>query len=109
MPNDLQSLFDRNIGTFMERLTAENYKPQTIKTTSNCLVILQNLLCPLREKNLPTRADIEELREKMEARATDQMADPLPWRIEGAAAAASEMSRFGEYIGRRYDGKRRRI
>ena len=31
MPNDLQCLFARDIATFMERLTAENYKPQTIK------------------------------------------------------------------------------
>ena len=31
MPNDLQSLFDRHIDTFVEGLTAENYKPQTIE------------------------------------------------------------------------------
>lgn len=34
MPNDLQSLFDQNIGTFMDRLTAENYKPRTINACS---------------------------------------------------------------------------
>ena len=53
------------------------------------LVILQSLLCLLREKNLLTRADIEELREKVEARASDHAGDPLPCCIEGAAAAAA--------------------
>ena len=72
------------------------------------LVILQSLLCLLREKNLLTRADIEELREKVEARAADHAGDPLPCCVEGATAAASEMNRLGEYIGRRYGGKHRR-
>ena len=44
MPNDLQSQFDRNIGTFMERLTAENYKPQTIKAYRVLLKRLVSLI-----------------------------------------------------------------
>ena len=52
------------------------------------LVILQSLLCLLREKNLLTRADIEELREKVEARAADHAGDPLP-SISAVATAVS--------------------
>lgn len=73
------------------------------------LVILQSLLCLLREKNLLTRADIEELRDKVQARVTDHAKDPLPCCVEGATAAASEMERLGQYIGLRYGGKHRRI
>jgi len=44
MPNDPQSLFDRHIGTFMDRLTAENYKPQTIKAYRILLKRLVSLI-----------------------------------------------------------------
>ena len=44
MPNDLQSQFDRDIATFMERLTAENYKPQTIKAYRVLLTRLLSLI-----------------------------------------------------------------
>ena len=44
MPNDLQSQFDRDIATFMERLTAENYKPQTIKAYRVLLTRLVSLI-----------------------------------------------------------------
>ena len=72
-------------------------------------VILQSLLCLLREQNLLTRADIEELCEKVEARASDHTQDPLPCCVEEAAAAANEMKKLGQYIGSRYGGKHRRI
>ena len=42
------------------------------------MVILQSLLCVLREKNLLTRADIEDLCDKVQARVSDQTANPLP-------------------------------
>ena len=44
MPNDLQCLFARDIATFMERLTAENYKPQTIKAYRVLLTRLVSLI-----------------------------------------------------------------
>ena len=44
MPNDLQCLFHRDIATFMERLTAENYKPQTIKAYRVLLKRLVSLI-----------------------------------------------------------------
>ncbi len=73
------------------------------------LVILQSLLCLLREKNLLTRADIEELSEKVAIRAADCARDPLPCREGGTLAAASEMSAISAYIGQRYGGKHRRV
>ncbi|WEK42101.1 MAG: hypothetical protein P0Y64_11940 [Candidatus Sphingomonas colombiensis] len=79
------------------------------ESSDKSLVILQSLLCLLREKNLLTRADIEELCDKVQTRATSHAQDPLPCCVEGATAAASEMERLGKYIGHRYGGKHRRI
>ncbi len=73
------------------------------------LVILQSLLCLLREKNLLSRADIEELAAKVAMRAADRERDPLPCQSDAVVAAASEMDRLGAYIGGRYGGKHRRI
>src|SRR3546814_17519063 len=44
MPNDLQSPLDRHIVTFMDRLTAENYKPHTIKAYRGLLKRLISLI-----------------------------------------------------------------
>ena len=73
------------------------------------LIILQSLLCLLREKNLLSRADIEELCERVRLRAADQERDPLPCAHEGAVLAASEMHKISDYLGRRYGGKHRRF
>lgn len=73
------------------------------------LVILQSLLCLLREKNLLTRADIEDLSAKVAQRAANCARDPMPCREGGALAAASEMTAISAYIGQRYGGKHRRI
>lgn len=72
------------------------------------MVILESLLCVLREKNLLTRADIEDLCDKVQARVADQTTNPLPCCSTTALAAASEMGKIGDYIGRRYGGKHRR-
>ncbi|WP_298672929.1 hypothetical protein [uncultured Sphingomonas sp.] len=79
------------------------------ESSDKTMVILQSLLCLLREKNLLTRADIEDLCDKVQTRASAHAQDPLPCCVEGAAAAASEMERLGKYIGNRYGGKHRRI
>jgi len=71
------------------------------------MLILQSLLCVLREKNLLTRADIENLCEKV-ASAADEAQNPLPCCSASAMAAANEMGKIGDYIGRRYGGKHRR-
>ena len=73
------------------------------------MVILQSLLCLLREKNLLSRADIEELAAKVASRAAEHDRDPLPCQSDAVVAAASEMSRLGAYIGGRYGGKHRRM
>lgn len=82
--------------------------PQT-HTGDEAVVILQSLLCLLREKNLLTRADIETLCERVAMRATEADRDPLPCSTGGARAAAEEMARIGGYIGKQYGGKHRRI
>ncbi|KQN91092.1 hypothetical protein ASE95_12675 [Sphingomonas sp. Leaf231] len=73
------------------------------------LVILQTLLCMMREKNLLSRADIEDLCERVAMRAAASERDPLPCCAEATRAAATEMTRIGTYIGQRYGGKHRRI
>lgn len=73
------------------------------------LVILQSLLCLLREKNLLSRADIEELTDRVAMRAAQAERDPLPCCVEATQGAAREMARIGEYVGHRYGGKHRRL
>lgn len=88
------------MGTFPDSETEQGDKS---------IVILQSLLCLLREKNLLTRADIEELHEKVRIRAANHAADPLPCCAQGVGAAEQEMAQIGAYIGRRYGGKHRRV
>jgi hypothetical protein len=73
------------------------------------LVILQTLLCLLREKNLLSRADFEELCERVAARAAEAERGPLPCCAESAMAAAAEMAKIGNFIGSHYGGKHRRM
>lgn len=73
------------------------------------LVILQSLLCLLREKNVLSRADIEELADRVAMRAAQAERDPLPCCSEATQAAAREMARIGDYVGHHYGGKHRRI
>ena len=73
------------------------------------LIILQTLLCLLREKNVLTRADIETLCERVAMRATQAERDPLPCCNQAATLAATEMAKIGGYIGKHYGGKHRRV
>ena len=72
------------------------------------LVILQSLICLLREKNILSRADIEELCATVQSRAADHGSDPLPCQSGAVREAALEVAQIGDYIGRRYGGKHRR-
>ncbi|WP_374943373.1 hypothetical protein [Sphingomonas sp.] len=81
-------------------------KAEAVDSNEKSLVILQSLLCLLREKNILTRADIEELKEKVADRAAH---DPFACRSDGVAAAVCEMQGLGDYLGRRYGGRHRRI
>jgi len=79
-----------------------------IDSGEKSLVILQTLLCLLREKNLLTRADIEELCERVQARAAQTDHDPLQCCPQSKLAAAAEMAKIGDFIGSHYGGKHRR-
>jgi hypothetical protein len=72
------------------------------------LIILQSLLCLLREKNILSRADMEELSQKMEQRAAGMVDGPLSCCPESAKAASADMERISRYIGQRYGGKHAR-
>jgi hypothetical protein len=80
-------------------------KAEAVESSEKSLVILQSLLCLLREKNILTRADIEELKEKVAERAAH---DPFACKSGGVAAAVSELQDLGQYLGSRYGGKHRR-
>ena len=73
------------------------------------LVILQSLICLLREKNILSRADIEDLCATVQARAADHAHDPLPCAAASARAAAEEIAQIGDYVGHKYGGKHRRV
>ncbi len=72
------------------------------------LIILQSLLCLLREKNMLTRADMETLCHKVERRASGTSQLPMPCCPESAASASGIMQRLTTYIGQRYGGKHAR-
>lgn len=70
------------------------------ETGEESLIILQGLLCLLRERNILSRTDIEELCRKVEARA-----GPLSCCEQTASAAREDMHQLGSYIGQQYEGK----
>jgi len=78
------------------------------RASDETLIILQSLLCLMREKNLLSRADIEDLCDRVAMRAAQSDRDPLPCCSEASSAAAREMARLGGYIGQHYGGKHRR-
>ena len=72
------------------------------------LIILQSLICLMREKNLLTRADVEELCRKVDRRAHGESQIPLPCCSQAAQGASGVMHRLTTYIGQRYGGKHAR-
>ncbi|KQM20408.1 hypothetical protein [Novosphingobium sp. Leaf2] len=78
-----------------------------VDSGDKAMIILQSLICYLREKNVLSRSDIEELKDRVEARiaATETH---LPCATAIAAAAATEMRELDDYCGKRYGGKHRR-
>ena len=73
------------------------------------LVILESLICLIREKNLLSRADVEELCQKVDRRARGESQSPLPCCAQAATGASGLMHRLTSYIGQRYGGKHARI
>ena len=78
-------------------------------TGEESFIILQSLLCLLREKNILSRADLDELAHKVDQRAAGQVEGPLPCCAESASAASADMQRMNSYLGQRYGGKRARF
>ena len=78
--------------------------PAAAVTGEESLVILQHLLCLLREKNILSRADIEDLCHKVAGSA-----GPLDCCPQAASAASADMQRMTTYIGRQYGGKHARL
>ena len=72
------------------------------------LIILQSLICVMREKNLLSRADVEELCQKVDRRARGLSQVPLPCCPDAASGASGLMRRLAGYIGQRYGGKHAR-
>src|SRR3546814_8989670 len=65
------------------------------------MILLQSLICYLREKNVLSRADIEELRERVEARIPETEASLPCVASLAAAAAATEMRELDAYCGKK--------
>ena len=82
----------------------ETAVPPAAAAGEESLIILQQLLCLLREKNILSRADIEDLCHKVSVSA-----GPLPCCPEAASAASADMQRMTSYIGRQYGGKHARM
>jgi hypothetical protein len=72
------------------------------------LIILESLLCLMREKNLLTRSDIELLCAKVGRRAEGDSKNPLPCRSESAQEAHSYLRQLTSYLGQRYGGRHAR-
>jgi hypothetical protein len=77
-----------------------------IDSGEKAIIILQSLICYLREKNMFSRADIEELKARIDARIS--AAEAMPCDIATATAAAREMESLEKYCGKHYGGKHRR-
>lgn len=89
-------------------IDARGIGPAVTGAGEDSLIILQSLLCVLREKNLLTRADLEDLCHKVEMRASGGAENPLPCCAESTASATTAMQRLTNYLGQRYGGKHAR-
>lgn len=72
------------------------------------LILLESLVCLLREKNILSRADLEELSHRVKMRAAGTADGALPCCHEAATAASEGMQRMTTYLGQRYGGKHAR-
>src|SRR3546814_9773135 len=84
MPNDLQSPLDRHIVTFMDRLTAENYKPQTIKAYRGLLKRLIALIeaAGISQQDLTAERAAEVVRNDVLPKALPVINGVRGWRSE---------------------------
>lgn len=78
-----------------------------VDSGDKAIIILQSLICYLREKNLLSRADIEELKDRVDARISAAQQN-MPCDVATATAAAREMASLEQFCGKRYGGKHRK-
>jgi hypothetical protein len=78
-----------------------------VDSGDKAMIILQSLICYLREKNVLSRADIQELRDRVEARIAANETQ-LACTSAMATAAANEMRELDNFCGKKYGGKHRR-
>lgn len=78
-----------------------------VDSGDKAIIILQSLICYLREKNILTRADLAELKDRIDLRVSEA-GSALPCETSKAVAAAHEMAGIEEFCGKRYGGKHRR-
>lgn len=88
----------------MERDMEARKEPSEDKASAE-LVILESLLCVLRERNILSRADIELLCKHVALRAASNDPDPLPACSVSKTRAKDVMTRVGAFIGLQYGGK----
>ncbi len=80
----------------------------SINSGDKAMILLQSLICYLREKNILTRADLDELRERVELRVSTVNTD-IPCASVLAEAAAKDMRDLNDFCGKKYGGKHRRV
>lgn len=80
-----------------------------VDSGDKAMIILNSLICYLREKNVLSRADLEELRDRVETQiAATETEVPCASTLAAATAAAHEMRQLDDFCGRKYGGKHRR-
>lgn len=88
-----------------QSVQSESMPPLPVQAGDESLIILESLLCVMREKNLLSRQDIELLCQKVERRAAGVSKNPLPCCPDKAESARSYLDRLAAYLGHRYGGK----
>jgi hypothetical protein len=84
---------------------AESMPPLPVQAGDESMIILESLLCVMREKNMLSRQDLELLCQKVDRRAAGISKNPLPCCPDKAANASSYIQRLSAYLGQRYGGK----
>ncbi|WP_245824810.1 hypothetical protein [Sphingomonas azotifigens] len=89
----------------MTQLESHAVELPPVQTGDESLIILESLLCVMREKNLLSRQDLELLCQKVDRRAAGISKNPLPCCPDKAANARNYLQRLSAYLGQRYGGK----
>ena len=85
----------------------EGMEIMEVDSGEKAIIILQSLICYLREKNVLSRADLEQLKDRVDARIS-AAEKAMPCDLATAAAASREMASLEQFCGKRYGGKHRK-